>query len=401
MRNISILAANSRYNYGDVLMPIVVNEYFKQKYHGSYKASFYSYLNRDMSYTGGYSPDSLCNYYSKIEEFDYSIIAGGQVLSATHSSMLPSEELSNNDHLQNLFDLSFRVVNKVNHYLSESICKKISKVNAPTPWIITGCQDKVIYNTVGGNLNNLLSSNKSVFEECIDNLSKSPYISIRSKNDFDFLYKYISCKLVPDSMGIFSQLYPVSKLESLISDSVFNIIDKKYFVFQISSPEGLKYTDIIIDQIISVCKSLNIGCILLPIGYAAMHDDRVVLNRIYSKLKSSTLDISLLDNLNIWDISYVLAHSNFFIGSSLHGCVISQSYGVPSSTIITNRPKTLDYLKSWDMSPVPGTLMSDFLSSAKVLSLDSTRRFVSCSSSSLNSLINDNYRAIESIVFES
>ena len=57
-----------------------------------------------------------------------------------------------------------------------------------------------------------------------------------------------------------------------------------------------------------------------------LHDDEIALKDIYIKL-SSQIDIAYIEESTIYDVINIIANSNAFIGTSLHGCITALSDG--------------------------------------------------------------------------
>ena len=97
-----------------------------------------------------------------------------------------------------------------------------------------------------------------------------------------------------------------------------------------------------------IAGSQNKKVILLPIGYASGHDDVVFLRKVKSMSKN---DFLLLDDLNVWEIMYVISKSKAFFGTSLHGVITAMSFGVAHFSLNGNIDKLTSFLNTWSVYP--------------------------------------------------
>ncbi|MBS5951632.1 MAG: polysaccharide pyruvyl transferase family protein [Clostridium sp.] len=99
-------------------------------------------------------------------------------------------------------------------------------------------------------------------------------------------------------------------------------------------------------EVEKICNRDDLRLVLLPIGFAANHDDNFALKRLK---KYINLDTIYFEELNIYEIMYIIAKSNFFAGTSLHGNITAMSYGVRHIGLNKEITKLDEYLKTWDL----------------------------------------------------
>ncbi|MGM1330940.1 polysaccharide pyruvyl transferase family protein, partial [Klebsiella michiganensis] len=133
--------------------------------------------------------------------------------------------------------------------------------------------------------------------------------------------------------------------------------------------------------------------ILLPIGYASGHDDSLFLSEVK---KYSREEIELLDDLNVWEIMFIISKAKAFYGTSLHGVITAMSFGVPHYCINSDIKKLTSFLNTWSISPFNESLTINniFNSISFIESYDNTQLLKSVENtqslimSSLNDIVN-------------
>jgi len=110
----------------------------------------------------------------------------------------------------------------------------------------------------------------------------------------------------------------------------------------------------------------DIGTVLFRAGLAPWHDDRQTLDRLAARLAGRPL--AILESAHLLDICAVLAGARAYLGTSLHGWIIADSFHVPAHCLVrTARDKAAAYIDTWspagrrwrtlddpDLLPTPG-----------------------------------------------
>ena len=348
MKSINIIGAFDRYNYGDLLFPIIIEEYIKKyepKLLEEFEVEFYGLVESDLSKVGGKKTKALRDLYSKkLEDGSMTIVSGGDVLPARISSM--DIDLSSSN-LQVIVKKIKRKLKGIEKF--EETSKKNLGVNYNFPWVL----DKkhfdnsyIAYNAVGGSTLDKLSY--AEYGAIKRNLSKSDYISVRDRKTFDNVVESHP-KLYPDSASIMSEFFPIEVLEEKITEEVKNKADsfKNGYICIQSNLASIKgKEEVLAREAEKICKENNLGLVLLPIGIAANHDDNLAFDRMKKHLK---MDYYHKADLNLFEIMYLIARSNFFAGTSLHGNITSMSYGVRHIGLNLDITKLDKYLNTWDI----------------------------------------------------
>lgn len=370
---IAIVGAFSRYNYGDILMPIVVREMLGRR-NGHLALEFYSYRNSDLSEIGGIPSKSLSNLYIDLAKgkFDWIVVAGGQVLGQEHRRMLPLELKTKGATKSLITQTGFKAFGKIAPGLINTICRRVAGIQATFPWIIEGEESaaRTIYNTVGGNYGYSNSLNRRASRL----LALSPYFTVRSRSDFEIWKDTgVECKLVPDSVACISHVFRAGNLSNLVRKEIRSQISSigDYFIFQISRENAFRREAEIAQYIQKSVTATGLQCLLVPMGYAAGHEDDTALRNI---AKYCDHRVHLLDNASVHEITYAISRADAYLGTSLHGAIVSSSYGVPHTTICAPNKKTQEYLESWKSTRLFSTNLNDLPSAAKYLVNDNENR---------------------------
>jgi len=122
-----------------------------------------------------------------------------------------------------------------------------------------------------------------------------------------------------------------------------------YLAVQFSADFGDDATlEIIGRQLRQIQREHGLGFVFFRTGAAPWHDRLEVYGRLQQE--TSMLDAIIFDSQNIWDICALLAGSRGFVGSSLHGCIVTEAFGQPSISLARTEGKQSKagvYAESW------------------------------------------------------
>lgn len=162
------------------------------------------------------------------------------------------------------------------------------------------------------------------------------YISVRDENSRELLMQTGfsgNVQVVPDTITLIEYAFPkenlpVEEMERKAPISQWG----DYVLFQLNGLEE----NVDIGAYISAirCYHEKTGCkvVLMPIGY--VHDDEAVLRQIFDHV-SADMDyvVMLSEKLTPLEAAALIANAKGFIGTSLHGNVISYAYNVPAVAV--------------------------------------------------------------------
>ena len=360
MKKLVLYGAFDRYNYGDNLMPILF-ELFIKKYYSEfldqYKIEYASISTSNLEHYGCYKSIDIKTTIKSLPEGSAILAIGGEVLCASTSTLFL--------HMQK---------NAVEHYIFKRIRRYLSplfncyaRLVYNAGWEFPYIPDKsklpanikVLYNTVGGGVKHLKPNE---FKEVKQRLESCDYISVRDERTLIELRELKlndKLALAPDSAYLMSDLIDDDFLLTKISQTLKTELPTEYIVFQAAPNKiGCEF-ERLCSEIRMMAQEQQRKVVLLPIGYASGHDDYILLAKINKKLPEQTI---LLNELNIWEIMYVIKNASVFLGTSLHGVITAMTFNVPHFGINKKIAKLDSCLKKWSVFPYNQCYSADEMS---------------------------------------
>tara|TARA_Y100000780_G_scaffold217521_1_gene221699 strand:- start:134 stop:1345 length:1212 start_codon:yes stop_codon:yes gene_type:complete len=346
-KHIILYGAFDRYNYGDNLMPVIFEQYivkYRPEILADYQLVYASISRADLSEYKCPSTVSIEQALAAAPEGSALIVIGGEVLCASNLTLLLHMQKSDFTHQLMVF-------------LKKALGKYLAKLASPfygTPWEFPYIPPvarlpkglSLLFNTVGGEIS---IGNQAKQQEVVNSLNGSIHLSVRDQRTVKELNGFCENVLLsPDSVFLIADLIDDTFLESYLSEKIVTTGKRKYISFQASphkikydAQETARYLDIIAEK-------LGAEVVLLPIGYASGHDDRAFLRKVKPLLKTKN---TLFDALNVWEIMFVIKHSQCFLGTSLHGIISAMAFNVPHFGINPNIAKVEHFLRNWSVAP--------------------------------------------------
>lgn len=340
---IALVAACDRNNYGDILLPILLEREVKNKFANAY-VLYYGLKKADLRKVKG---RKVLPLYKIDKNIDIVIIAGGEVIGGNYTTMFM--------YFQDNIICKF-VIRFFNHFF-ENFTNKISKMflhgKMSYPWLVFPCSEeqKVFYNSVGCiSADKFSELGKKEFKDVI---AKSSLFSVRDKKSFKVALSLAEEKdvlLVPDTAILMEYYYPKTILKNYVSEYVRNmeLAERKYFVLQVNNFFGKGLESKIAEAINKIFNELGLICVLLPMGRAAFHEDQIPLKKI-GKLSGCKSSILVKKN-TIFDTMYIISKSIAYIGTSLHGAITAASYYVSHTVLLKSAKKSTGFIDTWKTS---------------------------------------------------
>lgn len=335
-RSIVFYGAFDRYNYGDNLMPLLLAEYLK-KCNPALSDKDFVFSSISSSDLSRYSckPTVAMRELLSIDEGSTVIIVGGEVLGADIGVLYT--------HVQtNAFKVKCI---KGMRRVFPGVINKIARNAYGSVWDFPYIPEKdsfknnvkVIYNTVGG----IPIKSQEI------NIKKADYISVRDNRTYEYVSKFSKAKLVPDSVLMASGIIDLNFIESNVRDDLLKRYAKRKYITIQACPYKVDFTA---SELVQELDALDneYDVVLLPIGYASGHDDVLFLNKVQN---ISGGKYFLENDLNVWEIMYLIIKSEAFYGTSLHGVITAMSFGVPHYCINKKIAKLTSFLETWSVSP--------------------------------------------------
>jgi len=344
MNELLILGPHDRYNYGDLLFPYIIEYEIGNKFDS---IIYLSTTEADLSDVGGRKCLSI-KYLEKLSvSKNYTlIVAGGESL-FTGWHILSSYLSPNFRKVLRLFSYTTKIKNCeiLYHRIFNYIGRKYLNGKSYLPLSVALSEfkqiEKICYNSLGGSAMDSKLYHALKFNKIFNDIS---YLSVRDYKTFALLQDdNIKATLIPDSAILMSKYFSCDFLETKISNDVkYFAKENKYIFFQVSKHLGLLHLDVIVQQIESLFYDKGMMVCLCPAGLALGHEDQVALSKISSKLKVPHI---FFEKVTIWDIMFLIAKSNVYVGTSLHGAITAMSFVVPYVGL--HIEKMGCYLQTW------------------------------------------------------
>lgn len=348
-KHVALLGAFDRFNYGDLLFPLIVSHEIAM-HSPTTPVATHSLVASDFSRFGALKTS---NYRSLLRPGvliadDVVIFAGGGTIGAKWSDM----------HANLLGDTGNRALYYLGRVLGEARADDLSRLyfgaKAPFPWVASpsdfSTPVKVAYNAVGGS--EFAHHTPLAQERILRRLAKATYLSVRdaeTKRLLSAVEANVAVNLAPDSAVLMSEHYPEPYLASKVSGALKTLTESgPYVCFQSHVRYARRNADKIAEALSKIYETYGLRGLLLPIGRYTGLDDQIALQDILKKIRTPADIVS--DEASIWEIMFVIANARIFLGTSLHGNVTSQSFAVPHLGLVSPQPNKLDhYLATWDL----------------------------------------------------
>lgn len=179
-------------------------------------------------------------------------------------------------------------------------------------------------------------------------LNKIDYVSVRDESSAAFLREcgVANVKVIPDTIIEIVDVFHPSMLEEIRKQLRLRYAlpgDNSYIImqhntFQITNPVYKNYYKNTVHKVIET----GMNVVFMPIGY--VHEDGDFLRQIYDSKDDKQFLVN--EKLSPIEMCAVLAGSNGYIGSSMHGAVVSYAYNKFAVCINTKKyTKTTGLLK--------------------------------------------------------
>lgn len=394
---IALVGAFDRYNYGDILMPIIMhNQIIDNLNIKNMEFSYYGLFESDMSKCKGYSTQALSKLKNK--DVDVIIFVGGEILTSRYTGMYLN---TLNNKLKIFY---FKSMRRLFNSFTENMCRKKAGLDYLKPWIPNKNDfktKKIIYNTVGGDL--FFGTDKDSVTSVINNINSFDYISIRESQTYNAVKSIRKdIFLFPDSVVSISKYISEQEIEKNISKSKKDFIDGfgKYFVLQVNKIIGLKNIESLTEEILKIEDKYDVKCILLPIGYAQGHEDTVPLSMINHKINNKKT--VYFDYNNIYETLYILKNATLYIGTSLHGAITAISYGIPHFALTNKIKKLVDFLETWGTTDIIYSDVDKISDNYEEIAQNyiDFKRKVEIERKKMIKLVDENFKKINQIILE-
>ena len=355
-----------RYNYGDLLFPIVTRAALTALLCSNDRYDFaqYGLARSDLSAYGALPSMGIRDLYKDAKDGDVVLVAGGENLAQTwfvmHLTLLGAEAAAKWETYP--------------RWLGASLVEKLSQWRhggrQQFPYIVSQDQFtagvRVMYNSMGGWPLRFYPPPSQ--QAIAGSLGKASFISVRDEESASILRGLdpsLCIHTAPDCVFLMADLLPREKLADLASPAVRALLQDagEYFCFQCNLRYGQSNRDELKQQLLTLSAQSGRTILLTPIGRIHSFEDDVFLSSLADEMGDRIR--VLPPSATVYDILYTLASARLFCGTSLHGVVTAMTYGVPFVPLLTEDPKLRNNLKSWEISvPFPLTSASNLAAQA-------------------------------------
>jgi len=342
--NIAVIAAADRYNYGDLLFPLIIKHALRE-FDVLAELDVAALTKSDLTRFGGVPTQSLFDIKHKESKYDLFIVGGGDVLGARWGDM----------KIHSSTGKACSFYKWVKKYLGAGVLDLLVRIRGLCwrrfPWVIERKKTPIAYNAVGGAwLKRISAKHKKLIAKIV---TDSDFVSVRDKDVAKLIRQEISksqhdkVKVSPDSAILLSRYFDVEYLESKISAAAQPLISKEKKHLCVQTHGYLKNEEAAIfgRALDRINREMDMRIIFIPIGRVPLHEDQNSLERIRANMKSECESLS--SDTSIFDIMYFIATARAFVGTSLHGNITAMSYGVPSIGLDLGVPKVKSFIDTW------------------------------------------------------
>ena len=185
------------------------------------------------------------------------------------------------------------------------------------------------------------------------------YISVRDRCARDVLAAAVDADrihVVPDSVLSISRMITREDLKEKYESTDLSLTPGKYLFFQANTAYKEEELRTAIDCLRKIANETGYQILVQSIGYS-MGDEAVITKLVDA---APDLFVSSGKHLDQFQILSLIANAGFYIGTSLHGSIVSTSYGVPNIICnINHYNKTDGFLALIDNSDACVTDIAD------------------------------------------
>ncbi|NMG75532.1 polysaccharide pyruvyl transferase family protein [Aromatoleum diolicum] len=344
-RRLILFGAFDRHNFGDILLA-----HCAVAAHRGRTPVFAGLLSRDLTVFGGHRVRSLAEIIAayRHEAADF-VHVGGELLTTTAwEAAVMLQSPADAARAIAMYDRSpetRRAWAQTMLTTDRRIPYAISAAELPTGWTVH-------FNAVGGVALTKLPTEEHA--EVLRALRTAGTVSVRDAVTHAALKRAgISAELACDPASATPRLF--GELISLRARNgeVAAIARRTpcWIAVQLAAHYG---DDATLDRIASALRNraihANVGIVLFRAGLAPWHDDRETLERLFRRLAG--LPVNLFESAHVLDVCALLSGARAYLGTSLHGWIVANSFGVPAHCLVSHdSDKAAAYIDTWHASP--------------------------------------------------
>ena len=345
-----IFGAFDRHNFGDLLFPHIVAAMLPGR-----ELIYAGLAERDLRPCGGHQVRALATLADELRDQPVNIIhAGGELL--TCEAWQAAVMLQAPEQAQALVARLDELPKERTQWAQQFLA-----VNDAAPYTVARQlfpdAASVCFNAVGGA--DLDARAPELRDEVLEKLRAADAVSVRDRVTLTHLQEAgVIARLSPDPAVMVAELFGARIGERAQQGEVASLLSgypQGYVAVQFSADMGDDETlEDIADQLQQIADVTGRAIVLFRAGAAPWHDDIACYRRLTNRLSHGAVHI--FNSLALWDICALLAHSVAYCGTSLHGRIVANAFGVPALNLHNPRSaseKQLQYALSWPSPALP------------------------------------------------
>ncbi|MCX7897424.1 MAG: polysaccharide pyruvyl transferase family protein [Rhodocyclaceae bacterium] len=213
---------------------------------------------------------------------------------------------------------------------------------------------RIVFNAVGGA--RLAHISAAMRREVVAKLKSADLIYVRERATQAALADAgISAKLAPDPVAIVVERFAERIDQARRAGEVAACrqrFPRGFLAVQFSADCGDEHTlDELARQLETIRAGSGLGIVFFRAGAAPWHDDLDVYRRCAQRLQG---DCWIFASLEVWQIVALLASSQGFVGTSLHGTIVAAACALPRVSFLSpslgqKTNKLSAYLEAWEL----------------------------------------------------
>lgn len=336
---IFMLGAFDRYNFGDLLFPLLMRELLLRHETPGFTVHPLGFfregpLERGLDTTHGFRAmaQGAANGDLRV------VVGGGELLTASWWSLLQY-------YPHNRAKLIRASCRSLPRRFRDPLLRRALGGASPYPYMIDGAHPnaKVVYNAVGGvALERAAPERRAFVKLCF---ASSAYASVRDRKTHAHLTgEGVDAALTPDSVAAIWTILNRSDVYAACSPVVQDLVAMgNYFVLQVR--EDAKNLDpaSVAEAVDDLCSRTGLTPVLLPFSRARQNDDRVFLEAVRPRLRHAHV---YLPHATVNETIACVSSADCFIGTSLHGAILSIASETPLAPL-GDVGKRQAYMETW------------------------------------------------------
>jgi hypothetical protein len=351
---IVLFGAFDRHNFGDLLFPHIFTALL-----GKQRFIYAGLLERDMRIYGGHHVFPLSQIVQWVKQEPVCVVhVGGELL--TCSAWEAAVMLLSGSEADEM-------IARYGNDTEAQLCwaHKFLGITDLAPYTAarTSMMQAVTYNAVGGT--DLSSQNPALRNEVFHKLAQAEDVGVRDMHTLAALRAAgMQARLMPDPAVMVAELFAgmidrhARHGETAQACSAY---PHGYIALQFSADFGrADILERLCVQLERFAAANKYGIVLFRAGAAPWHDSLEYYGQLAALL--SKVPVRIFHSLNVWDICALIARSQAYCGSSLHGRIVALAFGRPRLTLrhpdqpLSMPTKHEAFVQTWEDGALPGVL---------------------------------------------